>query len=610
MKKKLAAALGILMLCAPGLFACGGKPDDGIGTGGAAQLAAIDTGYSLSAGTVSSLGAAFDAVNPDNLDKVFDAPQTGFTVDEGASPSAAFTPADLIASGMVIQRNAAARLWGATAYEGEFAVEINGLTSYGRAADGAFEIFLQPMPAGGPYNLDFYWTGGRLQLANVYVGEVFLLSGQSNMDWLISYNIDSGDQHLHGGTGVYQGGAYVPSPVYDRGTNAQWLADSPERDQMIKDYYEEATEQRTYNNPYLRIFHVGIHDLGDLAFYENATSPASSVNGHWSGMSGNDMLNFSAFGFFFGKELQRLTGIPVGLVLSALGGTYLTTWSPPATYAARGSDYAYGNDYVKGGNAGSGAHNLASRMYNLYIDPIKKFSYKSVVWVQGEGQNIKYGLSLKDTVEGWRAEFGQPSLGWTVLGHPTQGATDSFPADYVKKGPEEPTASYIAADTREQQKWVAEQLPGVCVSVNHEFGDYDEVHQYDKKGTGYRAAYKFMEFFYQSVGRLTPPEAVSAVKAENGDVLVTFRNVGSGLKVIHNGRNIEAAGRLGIFYPAEAVAEGNDTLRISSDYVFDIKQVRYGYRNYPKLDRNNVVLYYSIFSGDNFGAGQFLLDAE
>ncbi|GHV00246.1 hypothetical protein FACS1894211_07160 [Clostridia bacterium] len=605
MKKTIAAALGVLLLCGPCLFACGANRDrteDGIPV-----PVALDPGYSVSTGVAEQLGGDFDKQNPDNVDKVRTSPQTGFTIDEGVTESTAFTPAGLIASGMVLQRNAAARLWGTAAYVGEFAVKLAGKTSYGTAADGKFEIYLDPMPAGGPYALTFYWANGKLTVNNVLVGEVFLLSGQSNMDWLIANNIDTGDQHLHGGTGVYQGGRYVPSPVYDRGTYASWAADSPERDQMIKDYYEEATENRQYNNPLLRVFHVGIHSPEDPGFYYNATAPAVSVNGHWAGMAGNDMINFSAFGFFFGKELQRLIGIPVGLVMSALGGTYITAWTPPETLAAHRADYAYGDDYVQGGNYGSGAHNLASRMYNLYIEPIKKFAYKSVVWVQGEGQNIKYGLSLQHTIEGWREKFGQPHLGWTVLGHPTSGAFDYVPADYYKKGPSEPTGSYVTAECREQQKWTAANTENVCVSVNQEFGDYDEVHQYDKKGTGYRAAYAFMEFFYKSSGRLTPPEPVSAEKTDDGDVLIRFRNVGPGLKVIHDSRNLEVAGRLGVFYPAEAVVVSADTLRVSSDFVFDIRQVRYGYRNYPKLDRNEVALYYSIFSADNFGAGQFLL---
>ena len=134
---------------------------------------------------------------------------------------------------------------------------INGKTFYGLSENSRFDIYLAPMEAGGPYTLVLYSKQGKTTISDVLIGEVILCSGQSNMEWTVGNSIELGDQGLHGPDQMaLAGGRYIPDPVRDPDTYSDWVSDSAEREEMIKNLYK--TETQNYRNDKLRLFKVQI----------------------------------------------------------------------------------------------------------------------------------------------------------------------------------------------------------------------------------------------------------------------------------------------------------------------------------------------------------------
>lgn len=531
------------------------------------------------------LGENFNAVDTENEEKVITEPT--FSVSSDIQENAElFTPNSLFSDNMILQRNAVTHIWGTTSAQA-VAARVDGNVYYGTVENGNFSIWLAPHKEGSGYSLELLSPQGKLTIENVCFGEVFLLSGQSNMAWRMSDNLE-GDCGNHAGT-------YVPSvsePTYE-----QWAGDSMERNNSIRKQVIDKLDACEYEN--IRIYNVPIRSAGDAVYEDNIKK--TDAGGSWQNSSAQTMTNFSAVGCHFLTKLHELTGIPVGAVSASLGATFVPTWMSEETYNANRGVCMYGGDRT------ADAYNKAARCYNQYIYPILSFKFKSAVWYQGEGQPQYYADSMKALISGWRSEFGY-ELPFIIIGLPRSGAYDVVPSGYASAGNDVGTVSSTMFESREQQKLIC-SLEKVYLTVNVDVGDYDEEHPADKQPVGERVAFKVMEAFYGTEGDWSAPELVSAERGEEG-VTLTFSNAGGGITVINESRNLEAAGTDGVYYPAQAVAAGEDGLIVTCDSVSEIVSIRYGYYNYPKLDRNNVKLYMSLFNASGFPVDQFSVSLE
>ncbi len=176
---------------------------------------------------------------------------------------------------MVLQRGKPVPIWG-TAEPGEkVTVEFRGQkVSTVAERSGAWRVTLKPMPAGGPFRMTV--RGANIvELDDVLVGEVWVCSGQSNMEW----------------------------PLF--------LARDGEREVSAANY------------PQIRLFMVP-KAVADV--------PQSDLpGGQWAVCSPETARNFSAVGYFFARELHRELGVPVGMIQSAWGGTPAESWTSLAT---------------------------------------------------------------------------------------------------------------------------------------------------------------------------------------------------------------------------------------------------------------------------------------
>ena len=179
---------------------------------------------------------------------------------------------------MVLQRDRAAPVWGTARPGAEVTVRFAGRAACARAGrDGAWRAWLPPVPAGGPHELRVESEGARLRLRDVLSGDVWICSGQSNMEWPL---------------------------------------------QQARDAEREIAAAR---HPAIRLFTVA---------RRVSASPCTDVDGPWRACEPAAASGFSAVGYFFGRALREALDVPIGLINASWGGTPAEAWTDAETYAA------------------------------------------------------------------------------------------------------------------------------------------------------------------------------------------------------------------------------------------------------------------------------------
>ncbi|MFM7804013.1 MAG: sialate O-acetylesterase, partial [Verrucomicrobiota bacterium] len=256
----------------------------------------------------------------------------------------------VIGSHMVLQRGTNTTLWGWAAAAETVTVSVSWSTNTWKATasnGGRWATDIQTPQAGGPHTIRIR-GGNEIVLEDVLVGEVWVCSGQSNMEW-------SGDQ------GLRQSKEEAP-----RATNS-----------MIRFFYIPKATSET---------------------------PQDHLTARWVVCSPEEMIHFSAVGYFFGKHLNGALGVPVGLIHSNWGGTPAEVWTPrgiveddPDLRAAAAKLKPFAWWPHEPGVA-----------YNAMIHPITRFRIAGVIWYQGESNVPTHGTYRKlftRMIDGWRAAW-------------------------------------------------------------------------------------------------------------------------------------------------------------------------------------------------------------
>ena len=253
----------------------------------------------------------------------------------------------IISSGMVLQQNDSANLWG-WGTPGErilVTASWNGKTDTTAVNNRAnWKIKVKTPSAGGPYSITLKGNN-TIVLNDVMIGEVWVCSGQSNMEW--SY----------------------------------WNG--------LKDVKDELP---TCHNTNIRFFNIP---------KTTANHPQDDVKADWKVCDSNSLKSFSAVGYFFGKKINRDLNVPVGLINSSWGGTPAEVWTPEHIFdnddelrlaAARLQSFRWWPNHD-------------GLCYNAMIDPITKFNIAGVIWYQGEsnvGNNDTYYKLFTTMIRSWR----------------------------------------------------------------------------------------------------------------------------------------------------------------------------------------------------------------
>ena len=252
---------------------------------------------------------------------------------------------------MVLQQNAAVTIWG-SAKAGE---EVTVTPSWDnkpvktKASNlGKWSVKLNTPAAGGPYTVTIKGYN-TIVIKDVLTGEVWLASGQSNMEWSAAAGIDRGEQE-------------VPKANYLE----------------------------------IRFFSVA---------HQTADGPQLDLQGQWVVSTPETMKHFSAVAYFFGRELHQELGVPVGLINSSWGGTPGEVWVSKETIANDPvlREAAAQQKEVEWGPVQPG------KAYNAMIAPLIPYKIAGALWYQGESNTSApeaYATLLPALIKTWRSEWG------------------------------------------------------------------------------------------------------------------------------------------------------------------------------------------------------------
>ncbi|MEI6218111.1 MAG: sialate O-acetylesterase [bacterium] len=258
----------------------------------------------------------------------------------------------VIGDNMVLQRNVTLPIWGCAAPGQKIKIFMAGASAVAEAgSDGRWTATLPALEAGGPYEMTVSaLRGATLTVTNILIGEVWVCSGQSNMD--------------------------IPVSLTQGGKEEVVAADWP--------------EIRLLQPPHAA-----------------SRVPASDVNAEWRTCSPASVQNFSAVAYYFGRELHKEVKVPIGLIGASWGSTTAQQWTPPEGYELV-DDFASGRIKRERCPIGSGG---AGGMYNGMVAPIVPFAIRGAIWYQGEDnvprESATYDKLLQALILGWRKVWGQ-----------------------------------------------------------------------------------------------------------------------------------------------------------------------------------------------------------
>jgi sialate O-acetylesterase len=473
---------------------------------------------------------------------------------------------------MVLQQGVALSVWGWAKPSEAVTVEFRAQrTSVRAGADGAWRVGLHPEAAGGPDTLRVIGEN-RIELEDVVVGEVWVCSGQSNMEWPLSRSFEA------------------------------------QADIVFSD------------NPNLRLFTVP---------KRKSVVPEKDVQAQWVLSGPSSAPGFSAVGYYFGRALQRARGVPVGLIHTSWGGSPAEVWMSEGALAA---NVGYRRDILEAYPGARAKFEAALRtweaardeakragtkfdrarprepwrpgeLHNGMLAPLLPFAVRGAIWYQGEANADRawqYRTLFVDLIRNWRQDWGMGDFPFI--------AVQLAPWD---KGRKRSIAQIVSepgestwAELREAQEMATRALPNVGVAVITDVGDKDDIHPVRKEPVGERLAGVARAIAYEEKGRgLVSPRYKSA-RFQKGRVLVTFEGVGRGL-VSREGdiRGFAVAGADGKFFWARAELRGANRVEVSSPVVLRPVAVRYGWADYPVVNLfSKEGLPVSPFRSDDFPA--------
>ena len=459
----------------------------------------------------------------------------------------------IIGDNMVLQQQMAVPIWG-TAEPGErITVSTAGQSASTTASeDGRWGVKLKPMPAGGPFEMTISGKN-TITLKNVMVGEVWVCSGQSNMQW------------------------------------------------ALKDAANGKEEVANAANPNIRLFSVKL---------QVSDTPLQDTEGSWGECAPALAENFSATAYFFGRELQQKLGVAIGLINSSWGGTPCEAWTPRDVLAGDPEftpilerwekalrDYPVAQkEYEKAlaqwredekklkaegrpvpwppwPPCGPGHSSTPSGLYNAMISPIIPYGIRGAIWYQGEGnadRAYQYRKLFPAMIKSWRRDWKQgdfPFLfvqiaGWGII-----------PADRTEW-----------PELREAQSMTLRlKNTGMAVAVDTNDGD---IHPRNKQDIGKRLALNAQALVYGHKIEYSGP-VYKSMAVEVDSIRLLFGHTAGGL-VAKGGRlkGFTIAGEDRKFATANARIEGRSVV-VSSPEVKKPVAVRYAWTTNPECTLYN-----------------------
>lgn len=469
---------------------------------------------------------------------------------------------------MVLQQGTSVPVWG-WADEGELViVQYRDQVVQTRAKNGKWQVKLAPMQASArPFNLRVLGNN-QVELKNVVVGEVWVASGQSNMQWALRQTVN------------WQAAAAAAA------------------------------------NPNLRLFYVPrVKSPAPVADVQGQYNNAKPV---WVAASPETTPDFSAVAYFFGRDLQKARGVPVGIIHTSWGGSPAEVWMservlggnpaykreildayPVAYKNFEAAKARFPEQLAKAKQSGAKTLPQAPRepwrpteLYNSMINPLIPFAIKGAIWYQGEsnaGRAWQYRTLFADMIQNWRQDWGQGSFTFLTVQL----------APFTKILPEPADSNW--AELREAQIVASKNVGNAGTVVITDVGNETDIHPQQKEPVGARLALLARKLAYGEDIVASGPNFKS-VSFSGGKATVTFGDVGGGLEARDGElKGFSVCGADGKFVWANAKIVGKDKVELTSADVKQPVAVRFGWANFPVVNLwNKDGLPAHPFRTDNF----------
>jgi sialate O-acetylesterase len=431
-------------------------------------------------------------------------------------------PHPLFSDGMVLQQGTNCPVWGTAAAEESFDVCLSdertaeALAAAASVADagGQWRVVIPTgqVKAGGPYRLTIRGKS-TVTIKDVYVGEVWIASGQSNMEWSV---------------------------------NAATGADEA---------------KKNAKNPQLRLFTV----KKTATAAPQTTVPVDDYNGKWLEAGPDTIGRFSAVAYYFGRDLQKSLGVPVGIIHTSWGGTASEEWTSMKNLEAH-PEHLGTHKYPSGRGD--------SMLYNGMIAPLIPYAIAGAIWYQGEsnaGRAELYRTGFPLMIQNWRDDWKQGDFPFLFVQL----------APYSPRGDEPPDPDW--ARLRDAQLETTRKVRNTAMAVITDVGEAKDIHPKKKEPVGHRLALAAEALAYGKKVEYSGP-VFKKMMVEGDKAVLTFTHTGGGLEARDGPlTGFTVAGEDRVFHKAEAEIKG-DTVVVSSKEVAQPVAVRYGWGNYPVVN--------------------------
>lgn len=422
---------------------------------------------------------------------------------------------------MVLQQKADVAIWG-WAKSGAIVrvtTSWNGKSYSAKAGtSGQWKVKFSTPSAGGPYDLTIS-DGKATHLKNVLVGEVWICGGQSNMEMPMK--------------------GFKGQPVL--GSN----------DAILKS-----------RNNKIRLYTVPRSSQTEVQ--EN------SKPSRWKIAEPESVSNFSATAYYYGRLLNEMLDVPIGLINVSYSGSFIEAWMTPETLK-RFEDIKIPSK----GDTIKAVSRTPTTLYNGMLHPIIGYGIKGAIWYQGESNYERpdqYGELFPAMVKEWR------SL-WSIGDFPFY-YVQIAPYNYAQLPPYNYGGKFNSAHLRDAQRKSLSKIPNSAMAVTLDIGEENYIHPANKEAGGKRLALLALANTYGLKGFGSGSPLYKSISITGSVATISFENVVNGLTSF--GKELttfEIAGQNKTFYPAKAAIHGS-SISVSSPMVKEPVAVRYAFKDF------------------------------
>ncbi len=426
----------------------------------------------------------------------------------------------IVSSNMVLQRNTTVKLWGWADANEAITISTSWLTdNLNVIADdnGDWYINVKTTNSKASQSIKITSKTSNIELSNILFGEVWICSGQSNMQ-----------QPMEG---------YKGQPTFEGPMTAAKA-----------------------NNPNLRLFTV-----------ERVASktPQSDIRDYksWQEATPESVIKFSAVAYFFGQQLQETLDVPIGLIHSSWGGSKVQAWISEDVLSK------YETVDIENTDISKRTQGIPTVLFNAMIHPITNYSIAGALWYQGESNRKEskyYETLFPAMVKDWRNR-------WNIGNFPFYFVQI---APFIYRGNDKYQDSENSAFIRESQLNCVDLITNSGIAITLDIGAEFYIHPPKKKEVADRLLLHALRqtYGYKSIDHISP--LFDKKEEKDGGILLSFKHADLGLFAFDTLKDFEIAGNDRVFYPAEAKIVDRSKVLVKSSKVSNPKEVRYCWKNW------------------------------